>query len=105
MMRFMFAVAVAALIAATGRTGETPVGAPLPTTPLVIGAATDERVAAAPARRGLFGRLRNRNAAPTARPAPLVTTPGTIITAPPVLAPTPMPPVAPQQMPTAKPTR
>ncbi len=102
MTKFLFAVAAVALIASAGVAEEKPVVVqPVTPTPVVVGTPGTpvvEYAPATPARRGLFGRLRNRNAGTTTMsgPATTVVTPGTVI-AP---APIPMPPVAaPQPMP------
>jgi len=104
MKRFLYAVSAAALFAAVGVADDKPV-APAPSTPA---GTTDTNVitSAAPVtgyapaaqstttRRGLFGRLRNRNTSTMSYSSPTMTSP--TMSAPPTGA-TPMPPVAPPQ--------
>ncbi|QJW98774.1 hypothetical protein [Frigoriglobus tundricola] len=109
MKRFLFAVAVIALFATAGVAQDKPV----PTTPpagtvdsnVTTGAApVTSYVPAtqAPVRRGLFGRLRNRNTNTMSYSSPVLTAPATGVPSTPGA--TPMPPVAPPQaMPGAKP--
>ncbi|MBN9117718.1 MAG: hypothetical protein J0I06_00860 [Planctomycetes bacterium] len=93
MKRILFAAALVALVASVGTAEEKPT-APMPTpvTPAVT-APVVEYAPAQTTRRGLFGRLRNRNASTTTySPTPVVTTPATGATPmPPVAAPQPMP--------------
>ncbi len=104
MKRFLFAVAVVALFAAVGGAADVPT-APAPTPVAVTSATPVEMVpatTAAPARRGLFSRLRNRNAGTTSYSTPATTT--TTVAPSTVTPATPMPTVAPPQaMPGAKP--
>jgi hypothetical protein len=105
MKRFLFAAALVALVASVGTAEEKPT-APATAAPVVITTAGTPVVEYAPAqstRRGLLGRLRNRNSGSTmaTRPAADGTLP--LMTAPVMTAPasaTPMPPIsAPQPMP------
>ncbi len=102
MKQFLFAVSLVAL-SASGVSAEDVPAAPAPTPvapstmsgPTLMAAPVTEYAPAQPARRGLFGRLRNRNTmmySGTAMPV--------MMTGP--TAPTPMPPVAPTPMPGAK---
>ena len=107
MKRFLFAAALVALVASAGSAEDKPAAkpTPAPATPVVVAPAGTPVVEYAPApaqRRGLFGRLRNRNTGTTTySPAPIVTAPAVAPTPA-----TPMPPVvppAPMPMPTVKP--
>lgn len=98
MKRFIFAVAAVALVASAGSAQETPPASPPVTAaPVVIGSAGPvveaTPVTTAPARRGLFGRLRGRSSTTTAMPVTsgTVVTPGTVITPATPTAPVPMP--------------
>lgn len=99
MKKFVFAVAVVALYAAAGEAQDqpaTPVTPVVPSTPVVTTGPVMQYGSPTVARRGLFGRLRNRNSSMMAYPsAPVMTAPvlgtppmGTIT---PPLAPMPMP--------------
>jgi hypothetical protein len=110
MKRFLFAVTLVALSASVGSAEDVPT-APAPT-PVVMGSApmmmgatpVYETGPVQPARRGLFGRLRNRNGTMSYSSSPMMMTAPTM--APvmtPGMAPTPMPPAAPMTMPGTKP--
>jgi hypothetical protein len=99
MTRFLFAVPVLALSAAVGF-ADTPASGPVTAAP-AVGPVVAPTYSAAPtttARRGLFGRLRNRNTA-TYSSAPLMSAPAPVVTP----APTPAPAPAPTPMPGVKP--
>ncbi|MCI0699742.1 MAG: hypothetical protein L0241_01480 [Planctomycetia bacterium] len=99
MKRFLFAFAVVALAAYASATAQPPVTTQPVPGPVIVGTPGTQVVeyAPAPARRGLFGRFRNRNNTPTYS-APIM--PGPIMTAPPTtFTPTPMPGVVPTPMP------
>ena len=92
MKRFLFAVALAALFASVGSAQEKAVPLPSTAAPVVItsGAPVVESTPAQSTRRGLFGRLRNRNNSTMSyTPAPVMTAPTT--TAPMIVTPQPMP--------------
>jgi hypothetical protein len=92
--QFFFAVAVVALSAAVSLAEDRPVApSPTPVGPPIItaGPTTTYVESAQPQRRGLFGRLRNRNSTPTYYSTPAMTAPAPIPSA------TPMPPVTPPQ--------
>ena len=95
MKRFLFAAALVALVASVGTAQEAPAPMPAPA-PVVITTTGTPVVESAPAqtqRRGLFGRLRNRNSGTTTySPAtPVITTPAVAPSAPAVIPPQPMP--------------
>jgi hypothetical protein len=99
MTRFLFAVPVLALSAAVGFADAPASGGPTAPPAMIVGpvvAPTYSSAPARPARRGLLGRLRNRNTA-TYSSAPLMAAPAPIITPPqtPAPAPAPMPGVKP----------
>ncbi len=105
MKRFLFAVAAVALSAAVGVAEDQPATTPPTPSPVVTTASPVTGYApttqTTTARRGLFGRLRNRNTGTMSYSSPVMTAPATGGT--PVPAATPMPPVAPPQaMPGAK---
>jgi hypothetical protein len=94
MKRFLFAVALAALFASAGTAEEK--AAPVTTTaaPVVITSGTPivETTPAQSTRRGLFGRLRNRNnSTATYSTTPVMTAPVNATTQPPISTPAPMP--------------
>jgi hypothetical protein len=95
MKRFLYAVALAALFASAGTAEEKVVTSPTTAAPVVIasGSPVVESAPAQSTRRGLFGRLRNRNSGSTMNysPAPAVTVPTTATPMPPISAPQPMP--------------
>jgi hypothetical protein len=112
MKRFLFVVTVAALSACVGSAEDRPavVAPAAPAKPVIIDGSPNTIVvgeattappvigyapAQQPTRRGLFGRLRNRNTGTPvySAPAPVLTAPvtGTATPMPPVAAPTPMP--------------
>jgi hypothetical protein len=102
MKRFLFAVAVVALSACTGFAEDKPATSAqpaTPTTPTVIAATPAiEYAPAQPQRRGLFGRLRNRNNTATYS-APIMAAPVTV----PAATPMPKPGTTPEPMPGTKP--
>lgn len=103
MKQFLFAAALVAASASVGFADDKPAtgAAATPATPVVVAGTplVVESAPAAPARRGLFGRLRNRNTSTTAYSTPLTTT--TV----PMTGAAPMPAVAPPQaMPAVKPS-
>lgn len=106
MTKFLFAVALAAVVAPFGTADEKPVTAPPVTTapvtsgPVIVGTPGTPvveygpTVQSAPARRGLFGRLRNRGSSTPisgySTPLPSGTiAPGTIVAPAPIPMPTP----------------
>ena len=94
MKRFLFAVALAALFASVGTAEEKAVPVPTTAAPVVITSGTPvvETTPAQSTRRGLFGRLRNRNSSTTSyTPAPVMTAPMTVTPQPPISTPQPMP--------------
>ena len=95
MKRFLFAVALAALFASVGTAEEKAVPVQTTAAPVVItsGSPVVESGTAQSTRRGLFGRLRNRNNSTSAySPAPVTTVPTTNVTPqPPISTPQPMP--------------
>ena len=103
MKRFLCAVAAVALFAAVGVAEDQPTTPPTVASgaPVVEYAPAASVTTAAPARRGLFGRLRNRNTSTMSYSATAVPMTSAV---PMPSAPTPMPPVAPQPMPTIRPT-
>ena len=103
MKPFLFAAALVAASASVGFADATP-AASAPATPVIVGTVGTpvvESAPAAPARRGLFGRLRNRNTSTMSYSATAVPMTSAV---PMPSAPTPMPPAAPQPMPTIRPT-
>ena len=105
MKQFLCAVAAVALFAAVGVAEDQPTTPPTVASgaPVVEYAPAASATTAAPARRGLFGRLRNRNTSTMSYSTPATGVPMTSAVPMPS-APTPMPPVAPQPMPTIRPT-
>jgi hypothetical protein len=103
MKRFLFAVVVAALCASAAPAQPVIVGGPPAPAPVIVGTAGTpvvEYAPAAPARRGLLWRLRNRNNT-TTYSAPVMTAPSVIAPAP---ALTPMPgTIVPAPMPAIRP--
>ena len=101
MKRFLFAVAVVALSACAGLAEDKPVvvgTTPAPAAPVITTAApVVEYAPAQTQRRGLFGRLRNRNTTTMTYSTPTAVVPAT------PAAPMPMPGLAPQPMPSIKP--
>ena len=98
MKRFLFAIATVALFAAAGVAEDQPATTPPATPPVPTAAPVTSYVPATQsttARRGLFGRLRNRNTSTMSYSSPVMTTPTT--GAAPMPGATPMPPVAPPQ--------
>jgi len=104
MKKFVFAVAVVALYAAAGEAQDqpaTPVTPVVPSTPVVTTGPVMQYGSPTVARRGLFGRLRNRNSSMMAYPsAPVMTAP--VLGTPPMGTITP--PLAPMPMPGTRPT-
>jgi hypothetical protein len=106
-MKPLFAVAVAALCASAATAADPPATSGTPPTtaaPVILGTPGTpvvEYAPAVPARRGLFGRLRNRNnATPYSTPVMTAPTTGTITPAPtPAPAPAPMPGAVPAPLP------
>jgi hypothetical protein len=96
MKRFLFAAALVALVASVGTAEDKPAtGTTTPAAPVVTTTTGTPVVEYAPAqtqRRGLFGRLRNRNnSTMTYSTSPTLTTPTTSATPMPGIAPQPMP--------------
>jgi hypothetical protein len=97
MKRFLFAAALVALVASVGTAEQPATITTAPAAPVVVTTAGTPVAEYAPAqtqRRGLFGRLRNRNTGTMnySTPAPVITTPTTgAAPMPGIIAPQPMP--------------
>jgi len=93
----------AVVFAAAPASADTPAPAPAPV--VVAPTTTADVVTPAPARRGLFGRFRDRRGTTAPVAVPYSTTPGTIVTAPApaVAAPAATPVPTPMPMPAVKP--